>query len=366
MSVLQKIFTPSSSKKKGSLLQSDVDGSERVLHSSPKASASTRIKRRPSDVDDEDTEVLTKSVSMTLNCDPVPLSFKTNSSFANQARLTAGSSSPKSLRANASFSGTNSHLERHHQHNVTLASSATRHNRSSLFDKPATQANSSFAPGDTTIPGASGVASNGTMNLWRLPWTQQKVIMCPNCHRPRKVDRANTYVSRADYSVPQTSSPDMADDISEASDDVSCADSEGMSGPLGDSMTFCRCGAAVETESGDAAAAAATGAGAAQEEHPPVFVVETAKSSNVVLPGTIADDSDSDVEVEGFQRSYRLSLVSPLTSSSLRRQQPHVPPTLGAASRQTSSGASAPKVNTWLNDQRKNDVPASSKPKPLL
>lgn len=366
MSVLQKIFTPSSSKKKNSLLHSDLDNSEKISHSSPKASATLRSKRKPSDEDDD--EPLGRSVSMTLNCDPVPSSFKTNASFANQSKTALGPSSPKSFRASASFSGTNSHLDRHHQHNATLASSASRHNRNSLFDKPAGQVNSSFAPGDTTIPGASGTANNGTVNLWRLPWQQQKVVMCPNCHRPRKMDRATTYVSRADYTVPQTSNPNMADDISEASDDdVSCGDSEGMGGPLTDSMTFCRCGAAVEGDVAEPSAAVG--------ESPPVFVVETEKSSTVVLPGTIANDSDSDTEVEGFQRSYKLSLVSPLTSSSLRRQQhpatlaqtpsQHVPPTLTSTSRQTSSAASMPKVSSWLNDQRKNEMPASSKPKPI-
>jgi hypothetical protein len=351
MSVLQKIFTPSSSKKKSSLLHSDVDNSEKVSHASPKVSASTRIKHKPFDEDDDDGQG--RSVSMTVNCDPVPSSFKTNSSFANQSKGGLGPNSPKSFRANASFSGTSSHLDRHHQHNATLASSASRHNRNSLFDKPTTQVSSSFAPGDTTIPGANGTANNGTMNLWRLPWTQQKVVMCSNCHRPRKMDRATTYVSRVDYSVPQTSNPNMGDDISEASDaDMSCDDSEDGNGLLADSMTFCRCGAAMEV--GDIAEP-----GPAFEECPPVFVVETEKSSTVVLPGTIADDSDSDVEVEGFQRSYKLSLVSPLTSSSLRRQQPpaHVAPTLGAAS--------VPKVSSWLNDQRKSEAPASSKPKPI-
>lgn len=355
MSMLQKLFSSSSSKKKGSLLQADVDGSEKTPRSSPKTSASSRIKRKP--LDEEGGEPLAHSVSMTVNCDPVPPSFKTNSSFATQSKPMQGFNSPKSFRSNASFSGTNSHLDRHHQHNATLASSASRHNRNSLFDKPAGQVNGSFALGDTTVPGANGTTNTGTVNLWHLPWTQQKVMMCPNCHRPRKMDRATTYVSRADYSVPQTSNPNLADDISEASDGASRDDSECLGEALTDSMTFCRCGAAIEGE--------ALESSAPMEERPPVFVVETAKSSSMVLPGTIADDSDSDVEVEGLQRSYKLSLVSPLTSSSLRRQQPRVPPTLSSASRQTPSAASVPKVDSWLNDQQQMKVPASSKPKPL-
>ncbi|KPA82290.1 hypothetical protein ABB37_03395 [Leptomonas pyrrhocoris] len=355
MSVLQRIFTPSSSKKKSSLLHSDLENSEKIPQAAPKASASTRIKRKSSSEDEG--EALCRSVSMTVNCDPVPSSFKTNASFANQSKATAGPNSPKSLHVSGSLSGANGHLDRHHRHTATLASSASRPNRNSLFDKPAGPANSSFASGDMTVPCASGTANNGAVNLWRLPWTQQKVVMCPNCHRPRKTDRATPYVSRADYAVPQTSSPNFAEDISEASDDISCGDSEGVGGPLTDSMTFCRCGAAV---GGDVAEP-----NAAMTESPPVFVVETGKSSNMVLPGTIARDSDSDTEMEGVQRAFKLSLVSPLTTSSLRRQQPHVPPSLGSTSRQTSSAASVPKVHSWLNDQRGSEVPVTSKPKPL-
>ncbi|KAK7200736.1 hypothetical protein NESM_000131600 [Novymonas esmeraldas] len=362
MSVLQKIFTPGSLIKKKALPHGDVERSEQQRFTSPSASVTNRIKRKPTveSDDDDDRGPLARSVSMTLNCDPVPTSFKTNSSFATQSKAAPASASPKSVRLGASFSNGGTHLDRHHQHTATLASSTSRHTQRSMFDKM--QTNSSFAPGDTVVPGASFAANGaGTVNLWRLPWTQQKVTMCPNCHRPRQRERTNAYVSRADYAAPPASDAveGMGDDISEASEEMSCDDSEGVDGPVADSTTYCRCRAAA------AAGTALQDAGGSAEEHPPVFVVETERSSTVQLPGTIASDSDSDGgDVEGLQRSYKLSLVSPLTCSSLRRREPGSQPMLGAASRQTSSATSVPRsVSNWLHEQQSTEGPKAPKPK---
>lgn len=356
MSVLQKIFTPGSlTKKKNPLQASDLDDAERQSRGSPKTSASTRIKRRSSaEDDDEDSGPLMRSVSLTVNCDPVPTSFKTNASFSSSLRAAGGPASPKSLRLSnsvAAGSGGSTHLDHHHQHNATLASSLNRHSQRSMFDK--TQNNSSFAPGDKTVLCTSGAGNATGVNLWRLPWTKQQVKMCPNCHRPRQRDRT-AYVSRGDYTVPQAQADTGAgDDLSEASDDMSYDDSEGAGGAASESVTYCRCGAA----------AAGGEASGAAEEHPPVFVIETQCSLTVQLPGTIAKDSDSDGEHEGPQRSYTLSLVSPLTSASLRRREPHVQPMLSAASRQTSSASVPKSVSTWLNDQQTSEAPCSTRPK---
>ncbi|CAJ1022613.1 hypothetical protein, conserved [Leishmania lindenbergi] len=360
MNILQKIFTPGSSTKKKSLLHGDQEVRERQSHTSPKASASTRIKRKSTteNSDGDSCGPLVQSVSLTVISDPVPTSFKTNSSFANQSRQTQGTASPKSVHLAGSLSNASYHLDRHHQHTSTQASSVSRHNQRSLFDRM--QNSGSFALGDTTVAGGSSSANGCTVNLWRLPWTQQKVTMCPHCHRPRQRDR-NTHVSRASYSVQQTGSENgMGDDMSEANDDMSYGDLEDMGGPTGESVTYCRCGAAVD---GDTPPDHDNSIESA-EERPQVFVVETQNPRKVLLRGPITNDSVSDSDGdEDHRRSYKLSLVSSLTSASLRRRAPHVQPTQSTDPPQSSSTSVPRSVSHWLHEQEASEAPALSSPK---
>ncbi|AYU82570.1 hypothetical protein, unknown function [Leishmania donovani] len=359
MNILHKIFTPGSKSKK-TLLHCDVEVGDRQPHSSPKVSASVQVKRKStaaSSDDDDDCGPLMRSVSMTVVSDPVPTSFKTNSSFANQSRPTQGPASFKSARLANSFSNASCHLERHHQHTAALAGSVSRHNQRSLFDK--IQGSGSFAAGETTVSGGSFTANGGAVNLWRLPWTQQKVTMCPNCHRPRQRDRT-MFVSRASYTLQETTIENgMGDDMSEANEDMSYSDSEGMGAPMSDSVT-CRCGVVSE---GDAPLDYDDSA-EATEEHPQMFVVETQNPSAVQLPGTIAEASDSEGEGrEDLRRSYKLSLVSPPTSTSLRRRAPHVQPPLSGASTKSNTASVPKRVTHWLHEQQTSEAPVVLKPK---
>ncbi|KAG5468279.1 hypothetical protein LSCM1_02257 [Leishmania martiniquensis] len=354
MNILQKIFSPGSTAKK-TLLHGDLEVGDRQSRSSPKASASTRMKQKSAAErsDDDPCETLMQSVSMTVNSDPVPTSFKTNSSFANPSKHTQGSASPRSARLAGSMPNMSSHSDRHQQHPSTLASSASRPNQRSLFDK--IQGSGSFAVGDTTVPGGSFAGNGGTVSFWRLPWTQQKVIMCSNCHRPRQRDRG-TYVSRTNYAAQQTScEKDMSDDMSEANDDSSYADSEDMGGPTSEAVSYCRCRAGLE---GDAPRERHNSVDAA-EEPPEVFVVETRNSSVAHGRCTIDSGSDSDGEgIEGRQRSYKLSLVSSLTSSSLWRRAPHVQQTLNTDLRHSCTSSVPGSVSHWLHEQQTSEAPA--------
>ncbi|GET92297.1 hypothetical protein, unknown function [Leishmania tarentolae] len=358
MNILQKIFTPSSKSKKG-LLHSDGDVRDRQSHSSPRSCTSAHVKRKPTaeTSDDDDLGPVMQSVSTTVVSDPVPTSFKTNSSLVNQSKLTQGPASVKSVRRASSFSNTSCHLERHHQHSATFAGSASRHNQRSLFDK--IQGSGSFAVGETAVSGGSFTANGGTVSLWRLPWTQQKVTMCPNCHRPRQRDR-NVCFSRANYTMKETTIENgMGDDMSEANDDMSYSDSEDLGGPMSDSVA-CRCGVVSE---GDAPLERDDSADV-NEYHPQMFVVETQAASAVQLPGTIAEASDSEGEgPEDMRRSYKLSLVSPPTSSSLRRRAPHVQPLLDGSSPQKTSSSVPKRVTHWLHEQQASEASVRSKPK---
>ncbi|KAG5493212.1 hypothetical protein GH5_01952 [Leishmania sp. Ghana 2012 LV757] len=355
MNILQKIFSPGSTAKKKTLLHGDLEVGDRQSRSTPKPSAPTRIKRKSTAESSADDLCgpLMQSVSMTVHSDPVPTSFKTNSSFANHARPTQGPASPKSLRLAGSLSNMSSHVDRHQQHSATLVSSVPRHSERSLFDKK--QGSGSFAAGDTAVPGGSFAANGGTVNLWRLPWTQQKVIMCSNCHRPRQRGRS-TYISRAHYTAQQVSCDnDMGDDISEANDDTSYSDSEDMGGPTSEAVSHCRCGITMD---GDVPREHHSSAEAA-EEQPEVFVVETRNSNVARFPGTMGSDSDSDGEgAEGLRRSFKLSLVSSLTSSSLRRRAPHAPQALNADSRHSCTASVPKSVSHWLHEQQTSEAPA--------
>ncbi|CBZ30343.1 hypothetical protein, unknown function [Leishmania mexicana MHOM/GT/2001/U1103] len=361
MNILHKIFTPGSKSKK-TLLHCDVEAGDRQSNSSPKVSTSVQIKRKSTgkSSDDDDCGPLMRSVSMTVVSDPVPTSFKTNSSFANQSRPTQGPASFRSVPPASSLSNASCHLERHHQHTAALASSVSRHNQRSLFDK--IQGSGSFAVGETTVSGGSFTANGGTVNLWRLPWTQKKVTMCPNCHRPRERDR-NVYVSRASYVLQETTIENgMGDDMSEANEDMSYSESEGMGGPMSDSVT-CRCGVVSE---GDAPLDYDDSA-EATEEHPQMFIVETQNPSAVQLPGTVAEASDSEDEGrDDLRRSYKLSFVSPPTSTSLRRRAPHAQRPLGGASPQSNTASVPKRVTHWLHEQQTSEAPVLSKPKATI
>ncbi|KAG5493972.1 hypothetical protein JKF63_01804 [Porcisia hertigi] len=358
MSLLQKIFTPGSFTKKKKLLHSEPDGEERHSPSSFKVSSSRNKRKLAAELSDSDTsEFLMQSVSTAVNCDPVPTSFKTSASFATQPKLPLGSVSPKSVRLTGSFSNTSGLFERPQHTTNTLATSFTRHNQRSLFDK--VHSAGSFAAGDTAVHSSSFSANGSTVNLWRLPWTQQRVTMCPNCHRPRQRDR-NTYVSRATYVVPHVvGGAGMGDDMSEAGD-MSDGDSEVLNGPANDSLTHCRCGAAAE----DDAQLHSSGVAVAAGQLPPVFVVETQMSSAEKLPGSIDKDSESDNE-EGVRvrQSYRLSQVSPLTSASLQHRQLTLQPGMKTTSNRASTASVPSSVSHWLHEQQVSEVPAASKKK---
>lgn len=217
--------------------------------------------------------------------------------------------------------------------------------------------NNSLASGGDGAAGGAGAGS--TVNYWRLPWTQQKVAMCPYCNRLIRQERV-TQMNSKEFFVDDSIRSDIGADLSKTS---SCSDSSSSSsgsssnsgayhpGLDSPSATYCRCGVGSTqfalgpgAEGGEASGATTKNASFAQPRSngdlahsqppppPPVFIVETERSLNIVVPGTIADNSSSsseDSDTEGNHRSVKLSLVSPLTSSTLLRNASSSVPAAG-------------------------------------
>ncbi|KPI90488.1 hypothetical protein ABL78_0418 [Leptomonas seymouri] len=326
MSVLQKIFSPGSSKKKNMLLHSDVEASEKNCQLPAKASASTRIKRKPSDERDDGT--LGRSVSTTVNCDPVPLSFKTNPSFANHSRIGFDPSSPESFRAHAS-PGANGQLDRLQRHTTTNVKTIPPSNRKFILEHEPVKGYSSLAVGNAKIYDPNETTNNGATNLWRLPWTQQKVVMCPNCHRPRKTEKATT-------NVPQASNPNHADDMSEANEVASSRGSDPMAVVLEELATYCRCKAAVEAEVPEPASAVIT-----------PTAVEVPEKKIASLPTKAQDASDKETADASSSLSQAYSpKLTVSTVHTLRTQ----------FWRQPSGPKLSKRIHTWLRSLPTDEV----------
>lgn len=408
-----------------------------------------------------------KNHSITIRSDPVPASFKNSNAGSPLSGCGSNLGSPKfqvgSLNSTSGEASFNSPLSQQSRDKRTLPAAATGYNGNGLSG---TLNTTSTAPGAATMnggpggggsrptitvqrvsspelqfsrsvpmfesspllsstsraalvsnnslaigPGMDGMNGGGTVNYWRLPWTQQKVVMCQYCHRPLRPRQptqmiSKEFVAEGDISsdVDDVNDPSDMDSSSNSSDD--CDRSAGLSSPL---ATYCRCGqgspllassatgGGVGTETDTAGGLAGSGHSRGiidsqtQQAPPPVFIVETERSSKMVVPGTIADNASSssdDDEDEGYRRPMKLSLVSPLTSSTLLRNSsytaanvsasqrkaagnadetsPPIPlPTMAAsrsASKLTSGdaskardlGASAKSVSSWVQEQQQN------------
>lgn len=163
-----------------------------------------------------------------------------------------------------------------------------------------------------------------TVNYWHLPWSPQRVVMCPYCHRPQQQVPVGGYGS-------------LPGARSEASSRSSCCSDSSDSCQQ---ETYCRCGtrgaddlhASQSYTSGalknDNSMALSTSSHSAAYTLPPVFIVETQRSACITVPGTLAEDGSSSEDEDDNSANPRtsshvkLSLVTPLTSHSLRMMNP--------------------------------------------
>lgn len=340
-----------------------------------------------------ETEMV-KNFSMTIRSDPVPAGFKSQHGSGSGSPLSGGShsiGSPKGHAGGSSFRSSTTHTDGSPasafqaaslkpasgvSHPIPTAVAQRRSTSDLTFSRTApafttsspllsrTSRSTLISNNSLAIPSAAGADGAGSsVNYWRLPWTQQKVVMCQYCNRPQKPRQPAAMNSKEVHSG-ASSAASNTDADAESSDSESDDDDDGDKhhpACLGSPMTtYCRCG---QTADADGGTTAPTGAqeSPAQPAPPPVFIVETDRSTNVIVPGTIADDGTSSDDEDrdahgGRMHAMKLSLVSPLTSCSLMRNTGTTP---GARS---SSGVGSPHLG--LGNSRASAPQEFSSPPP--